>query len=56
MLAPFIACDACDASWDEPMVTKAKPRDCPVSRSVTSLTSTTSPNSWKAVRTVSLVV
>src|SRR3977135_4001650 len=40
-LTPSIARWACSS---EPIVTKAKPRDCPVARSVTMWTSVTSPN------------
>jgi len=43
------------ASAGEPIVTKPKPRDWPVARSVTMWTSVTSPMRAKASRTVSIV-
>src|SRR5271154_134992 len=53
--APFISAMAFAASAAEPMVTNAKPRDCPVSRSETTCTSVISPKGVNAARTDSAV-
>ena len=53
--APFMVSMAFCASAGEPIVTKPKPRDWPVARSVTTWTSVTSPMRAKASRTVSTV-
>lgn len=54
-MAPFIREIASDACCADPMVTNAKPRDRPLSRSVATCTSVTSPKSSNARRSESEV-